>query len=87
MSNLPQGVTDEMCEPRVVECANCGHTAGAHYDKPQEAQVNDKDDIVPLACDIIVKVNNDGTKVQCNCEELIEGEFEPEIDEDKMKGL
>lgn len=70
MSSLPPGVTDDMCEgPRELECVNCGHTEGAHYDEPKI------EDEVIHACDVLLTLLK-----QCECEKFIEGEYEPEND-------
>lgn len=84
MSSLHPGITDSMCEGGPEQfCAGCGHSASDHYE--DEKQQNQITGDVVLACDRLINVL--GEKVQCKCEKYIEGEYEPDIDEDRMKGI
>ncbi len=95
MSSLPPGVTDSMLEPLDPACAKCGHASSMHYGEDWNNDVTplrrsdyDWEDTVQLnadgtvahACDALV--NTFKEKIQCDCDKYIEGEFEPDFDED-----
>jgi len=98
-SYLPCGVTDSMCEPYDPSCANCGCPASNHYEEDGEqifyeseslTRYSDAEGIeldasgeVSHACDSMLggKLN----KRQCGCTAFVEGEFEPEFDEDDWR--
>ncbi len=91
---LPCGVTDSMCEPEDPACGNCGCPYSNHYyadgdeykgdvcireSDAEGIELNAKGE-VSHACDSMLSYGHN--KRQCSCEGFIEGEFEPEYDED-----
>lgn len=94
---LPCGVTDSMCEPDDPRCGNCGCPYSNHYyadgDEPMGnmcARESDAEGIeldsngqVTHACDSLMSYGK--SKRQCPCEGFIEGEYEPDYDEDDWR--
>ena len=82
MSSLPPGCTDQMCEGGPEQfCANCSHSMNAHYDKGDETR--NADGTIFSGCDQLM---GNIRQHQCECPAFVEGEYEPEYDEDENIG-
>ncbi len=92
--NLPDGVTNAMCEPEDPQCATCGCPWSNHYGDdddcgyPETKILNADQDFEHNAIELdsngqVVHAcdSNLGNKdkiIQCSCEGFIEGEYEPD---------
>lgn len=90
---LPPGCTDSMCEPEDPICASCGCLFSAHYYEDGEEPKGDlcsRDSSaegiemmatgeVAHACDSLIG------GLQCDCEGYVEGEYEPDYDEERKR--